>query len=197
MNQQQALILKCHGKRVIVLEASGQRHEVIISYRNRYQKLNEGVILSYREKSRYKNIFYIQEPLLDYFPLEFAKNNIQLMHCLLELCYYFIPVGSCTSGVFDFFKAVYKMSEKGLLPHALIIVAKLLVILGIYPIEKEFQHLIQVLSETPIDNVSQSVLELAQEDLFNRWVQWCVADHPFGHWFKAVPFFLKNEKTIK
>ncbi|NBQ17405.1 hypothetical protein EBU24_03745 [bacterium] len=192
--KQQALILKHHGKRLTVLEHSGQRFDVIISSRYRHQMLSEGVIISYKAKIKHKDIFFIEDPQIAYFPLVFARENIELMHCLLELSYYFIPSGSCAFGVFDFFIEVYALSEENSLKQSIMLVVKLLVILGIYPLEKEFQQAVQMVLVTPIDNISQSVLELTQEDLFKRWVQWCIVDHPYGNFFKAVPVFLKVKR---
>jgi len=195
MKHVRGIILKHHGRRLIVLEEGGQRVDLYVTYHVSYARLSEGVVISYSAQCDGKQKLSISQPALEYFPLILARHDIVFLHTLLELCYYFVPEGSCSRGVFDFFIEIYELSENHIPFNKKLVICKLLTLVGQYPVSYELQSLIQRVSVTPIDKIGQSGIELAEEELYDEWMRWCMTDHPYGRWFKAVPLFMKTGRV--
>ncbi len=195
MNKIRGVILKRSGKRLAVVQDNGERTDVYVAIIPSYLVLSEGLIIQYSPRFDYKTSrMWIDFPEIQKIPLAVARYDIIFMHTLIELCYYFIPDGGCASGIVDFFEYMYLSIELKVNFNKKLLICKLLAFLGIYPHISEFQSLIQYLSVTPIDKIDQLGIELAQADLCDEWMQWCIADHVCGRWLKAMPLFMQAER---
>ena len=59
-----------------------------------------GTLISYH-LSQQKNVYFIQNITIIDMPLSLAQYNLIFLHHVLEICYYFIPVGSNVPEIFD------------------------------------------------------------------------------------------------
>lgn len=190
--EHEAIILCAKGKKVSLLSATKGRCDALLYYANLTQKTTQGTLISYGEYAQKDGIYILKNPVLKDLPLDWGRYDIYLFHCLLELCYYFVPFGSEGQQAFSFLKNLYE--QKIFFLHQKMrkmVVCKLLSLLGICPEATKFRPVLLLLSQLAIDNVAVADLELICEDILNEWISWSVEEHPYGRWFKAVPFFLK------
>ena len=122
-----------------------------------------------------------------------AVQDIYFFHALLEVCYYFIPIGSeaqqAYSFLVDLLNNFHVFSLSG---HKKMVLCKFFTLVGIYPDDLQVQHLATSLLKMPIDNLVNTILELNSEELMNQWLSWCIEVHPKGKFFKAIPFLLEK-----
>jgi len=188
----EAVILYTRGKKVSLLSNVNGRCDALLYYSSRTQITCEGTLISFQEYTKKGGIFIVKNPILKDIPLMWAKHDIYLLHCLLELCYHFVPLGTEGEEVFYFFKNLYR--QNFFCVHQKIrkiVVCKLLSLLGVCPEGIKFHPILILLSQLAIDNVVVADLELVSEDVLDEWISWSIEEHPYGRWFKAVPFFLK------
>lgn len=78
------------------------------------QELSHGSLISYEPVQNYSNEFVrLDYVRVENMPLALAAHDLLFLHHVLELCYQFIPVGSCVSGVFDLLLFLYSTDSRG------------------------------------------------------------------------------------
>lgn len=188
----EAIILTTRGKKVSLLSATKGRCDALLYYASAARTTNQGTLISYGEYDQKDGLYILKNPILKDLPLAWARHDIYLLHCLLELCYYFVPFGGEGEKPFCFLKNLYVQNVFFLHQKMRkMVVCKLLSLLGVCPEATKFRPVLLLLSQLAIDNLVAADLELVCEDVLNEWISWCVEEHPYGRWFKAVPFFLK------
>lgn len=127
-------------------------------------------------------------------PLMRARQDILFFHHILELCYYFVPIGSHMPEVYYLIEPVM-MHE-----HTLITIAekKLFLItlfraFGITP-EQEKTHaaLYRYQHRESVDTLGHNSLELDVEHIVDAWLLECLSLHPYADQFKTVHFLGMN-----
>ena len=116
------------------------------------------------------------------------------LHHILELLYYFAPVGSCVDGIFDLLAFLYTIE------HMLIgkkfkkfFLLKLLNSLGVVPeVDAIRFFVISQLSIVPIDQFSDNLINEDSEKKLNKWLWHCVWQHPYSNEFKTIHFLEKT-----
>ena len=127
-------------------------------------------------------------------PFALARSDLLFLHHVLEICYYFIPIGSCVAGVFELLQFLYTVdySSCGMQCKKLFLL-KLLVAIGFYPELPQWQEQgIQQLLALPIDIVAHEPIDLAIEKMIDDWLSACIAQHPRIEQFNTVHFLTKN-----
>lgn len=191
-----AIILQERGTILSLLSVQEGRIEKCVNQRSATSRfLYRGSILTY-QNSRH---FFAGREIIENVELELcstqlASKNIYLLHQVLELCHFFIPLGSqaCTTFYFllELFENYYRCTHSPF--YVKRVLCKLFVLLGIYPEEVEIQFFAHKIYEMPIDNLLAAPLELKSEELMNKWLAWCIEMHPKGKFFKAMPLLLKK-----
>ena len=191
------IVLLYKGRNLSLLESQQGRIDAIF-YTSLFAKtrIQKGSIISYYAvRDKYQNLL-IQDVEIEHMPLVWGRSDIYFLHYLLETCYYFVPQGVGCKITFDFFLQLFSHfdSFKTELDKKRVI-AKLFSQLGVYPHDDVIQHCVEQFLKTPIDNLVCPDLQLANEDLLDRWILWCMQTHPQRQWFKAIPNLLKSDES--
>jgi len=155
--------------------------------------INVGSLLQYTARSCTSG-FFLTNIQIVHVPLLLARIDLLFLHHVFELCYYFAPIGSSVVGIFDllmFLYAVEQEWENRLLKK--IFLFKLLTTLGMYA---ECDSICKVcfhyLITTPIDKLNSELIDLNCKQKLNRWLQFCVGQHPAINKFRTVHFLNEN-----
>lgn len=130
-------------------------------------------------------------------PLMLAKEDILFIHHVLELCYFFVPIGERVPQLFVLLMALYTSQT---LLHTIIakkvFLFQFFACLGLYPEGARFQTpYFHQLAMASIDNIALSPIDLVIEQELDEWLRSCIALHPCTHNFKTV-HFLQNNRII-
>ncbi len=181
--------LKTSNHRIALIDKKLGRIEGVILH----QDLCAGMLMHYHLQSR-THCYFINHVQLLHLPLSLAQVDLLFLHHVLELCYYFAPVGSCVAGVFDLLAFLYTVNY--LWSYTLfkkVFLFKLLTTIGVWP-DYYVKHTrrIQQLHILPIDRINTEDIDLACEKELDQWLWCCVAQHPYIDEFKTVHFLSKN-----
>ena len=157
-----------------------------------HDRISLGTLLSYETQVR-NGVMFIYDVELIAMPFDGLEIDILFVHHVLEVCYYFIPIGSAEFQIYPFLINIMRSFDdissvriqKGL-------ICKILAHLGVYPINSHLALPLEDFINIPIDNVVMGNLELAHEDFFDRWLTWCLTTHPQGKKCKALTLLLQK-----
>ena len=186
------ILLSANGvrKKTSILDRSLGRIEAIMS-----REISAGTIISYR-LSPFTSGYFLSEVKIEYVPLFLAAHDLLFLHHMLELCYYFIPVGSCIAGLFDVIHWIYKLGNE---VHNPLLkkysIAKLLTTLGLWPEQHNVNtRMICQLINIPIDRITLQDVNLANERELNQWLRFCILQHPSGRKLQTIAFLSQGTK---
>ena len=188
----------------LVLQSSGSALSLLSPQEGRVEKrwfkpfhrgpLHRGSLISYSsEKKQGQRVEIIERLDLEQCATQLAFQDIHLLHYVLELCHYFIPLGSEAEQLFYFLIELFQYFRS--FPTSVqkkIVLCKLFALLGVCPDEVSVQILANKLRAMPIDKLLEAPLELNSEELISRWLFWCIEMHPKGKFFKAMPLLLEK-----
>jgi len=155
--------------------------------------IGNGACISYQIDEQ-PHIYFIRDINIIDMPMALAKDDILFVHHILELCYYFIPMGSTNPRIFPLLVKLYES------PHIFqdtllkkIFLFKCFTTLGLYPESKKFQqHSFLQLAATSIDNLTSPLVDLTIEKELDDWLLHCISSHPCIGNFKTVNFLHEN-----
>lgn len=156
-------------------------------------EVSAGMLVHYTVAPRFGRL-YLEDIDIIAAPVELIHTDFLFLHHVLELCFYFLPPLSCSSGVFDLLLHLYNQP----MPYHHIALKKLflfklLTVIGIYPeLSDELEQLVVRLQALSIDRVTPESLDLRSEQLLDYWLQRCVADHQKILQFKTIKFLTLN-----
>ncbi len=193
LKKQSGIVLKNYAPQKCKLAVLDNALGKIMCVPNR-QNICAGSLISY-DITHQRTIYFARDIELLYMPLDLAKEDILFLHHVLEICYYFIPVGSMpvtrtTSEIFKFIQFLY--SSEYLLKHLFfkkIFLFKLLVSLGVYLPGNKFKNVyFHRLASLSIDMIVNEDIDLEVERDLDVWLSNCVSMHPCVDYFKTVHF---------
>lgn len=162
-----------------------------------FTKPSRGSIISF-DVALSNQRYCIENITIEYVPLMQARQDIYFLHSLIEACYYFIPESGCEFFLYALIIKTLQnfnnISEKRI---KTMIICKLYAHLGIYPLffeknEELFRNLLQQFLKEPIDNIILGSLELAHDDVFEKWLEWCTQEFFREKKCKALTLFLQK-----
>ena len=152
-----------------------------------------GLLLSYiLEPVRGKLV--ITDVMIENSPLYLAQKDILFLHHVLELCSAFIPVGSCTQGIFSLLLKLYEPRDYlQARQYKKFFIFKLLALLGIaschYHMRVFTLHQLHLVS---IDTFMEESLHLESEKDLDNWLQHTIAEYTNLDQLKTVHFLYKS-----
>jgi len=137
---------------------------------------------------------FISNGTLLYTPLSLAQTDILFFHHILELIYYFTPIGSYTQDLFDLLAFLYSTEHTTITRlFKKIFLLKLLICMGNTPeITHSHDDIVTHLSTIDIKLLSEVAINTVDEEKLDRWLWCCVWQHPYVNEFKTVHFLAKN-----
>lgn len=178
-----SLLDKCHGK--IEARPHFDRKPKF------YEKICAGSIISY-QLTQSGQFFGV---IIDQFvgmPFNLAKKDIHFLHHLLELCQFFIPVGSqeC-SNIFDLIQSLYYYGDEHCIQVQMqkLILFRFFAVLGIYPEHQLFHSpMFYHVLTCSLSEIFQYKLSIEIERMLDVWLSNCVNMHPMVSSFKTGSF---------
>jgi hypothetical protein len=155
--------------------------------------LSAGALITYNIRQQ-QTIQFISDITLLYIPLSLAQVDMLFFHHVLELVYYFTHIGSNSKEPFDLLAFLYStehitmtsLSKKFFL-------LKLLNSMGSVP---ELSHArtehITHLNTIDIKQLSEITINTTYEKELDRWLWYCIWQHPYVNEFKTVHFLAEN-----
>lgn len=153
-----------------------------------------GAIVQYEKKNHASAIIADVEHI--YLPVMLAQTDILFLHHILELCYYFLPVGISAPEIFHLIEFIYAYQKPLSNKEKKLFLIKFFTLIGIYPDDSKFQSVpfYQLIAE-PIDIIMNQSLDLMNEQFLNQWLLGCVCVHPDVDNFKTMRF-LDIHRTV-
>jgi hypothetical protein len=197
LQRRTGIVLMYKGRNISVLEEHQGRVDAIfytsLFAQSRVQK--GSVITYYIIRDKYQNML-LQDVVIEHTPLEWGRHDIYFLHYLLEICFYFVPQGGGCKETFNFFLQLFdNYAHFSIDLHKKRVIGKLFSHLGVYPNDSQVEHCVELFLKTPIDNLVRADLQLANEDLLDKWIFWCMQTHPQRQWFRAIPTLLKSDES--
>lgn len=190
--QDEGIILRKSGHVLALITKERGRVDVLFFPKRLHQVMALGTIVSYSEKKQ-RDRFIMEETMIEHIPLEWARNDIHLLHYVLEICYFFMPVGSGGKSTFLLLKDIYRnFNLFHTVEHQKIIVCKLLAHLGIIQDNSSIHEFANLLLKTSIDKLDMLTINSICMDDLEEWITWALVTHKEGEWFRAVPLLLKS-----
>jgi hypothetical protein len=188
MEKQTGIVLKTHfpkNRKITMLDHEGNK----VHYVPSSQDLCVGTMLHYYVPSLQHTQFIHGVEKIG-LPLLLARNDLLFFHHILELCYYFVPMGCGMPEVFSLVTQLYRADISGFTPlFKKIFLVKLFTIFGIVPDESRFNtvswHRIMIES---VDTLASQIIDLDMEHDLDEWIRCCIAMHPNHAYFKTVQF---------
>ncbi len=197
MNEErdEAIVLRVRGNRYALLAKGAGRFDAMYFARKQPVSLSPGTAISFFGKRSSYSLLSLSEVVVEDVPMVWGRQDIYLLHYLLEVCYFFIPAGSGGRSLCKLFYELYQsFHDFSDIFHKKLVVCKFLAHLGIVPDQEPFHNLAHLLLQTPVDNKSIPDLKLIPKEDVDTWLSWCIDFHPQGKWFKALPLLLTSEQ---
>lgn len=155
-----------------------------------------GSLISYQLTQQANNFYCLRDVILEEVPFDLACHDILFLHHLVELCYYFIPIGSEIDGVFSLLQCLY-LIDKNYWNSATqkLFLFRMLVLIGFYSQQVLLdEKIVKQLLEEPLDNDVTIDLAKQHECLLGGWLLHCVSNHPYVQKFNTVHFLTRDLK---
>ena len=195
-------------QKISVLFQNAGKRNLAVSSLDACQRLSPGMLIACMvncsgDWDRGRDFSIIDMPLCD-------SNDLIWLHTLLELCYYFVPVGDQSCDIFDFLVASLTLLTKKKLfdPFFVIVqklcVLKLLCLFSFYPPKNiiSYVHIFHSLVLVSVDYenyakvslLKELLVECTHDDIKNidNWIVHCVGSHPCSALFKTYVFLHKK-----
>jgi hypothetical protein len=155
-----------------------------------------GVLLTYGVESR-RGRLIITDVRIENSPLYVAQEDILFLHHVLELCSLFVPVGSCTQGLFSLLLKLYEpRNYLQARQYKKFFIFKLLVLLGIASCHYHMRLLtVHQLHGCSIDTFVEESLHLESEKDLDSWLQHTIAEYSNIDQLKTVHFLHTSRVT--
>ena len=179
--------------KIALLDKQYGRMEVI----SHSSALMVGSLITYTLSEQQRGNYFLNDSQLAYIPLSLGRADVLFFHHVLELIYYFAPVGSCASGVFDLLAFLYTTEHMLMsVQFKKIFLLKLLTLMGATPeLDSVRTSGINRLSIMATHQFNVIVIDTVVEKELDRWLWSCIWQHPYVNEFKTVHFLEKN-RTI-
>ncbi len=188
-HKSQGIVLKqTTSHKVAILDAVHGRIDCIS-----FKQPLVGALIRYRIESERRTIGMLADYEIMDLPFFIARSDILFWHHVLELCYYFVPIGSHTPQMFELLQFLYTVdtsSEWG--PYAKkLYLCKLFTTLGMQVELPGVSHqiLYRFMALQPHQLARESV-DTKEKEIVDEWLRVCVSEHPAIEQFKTIHFLL-------
>jgi len=152
-----------------------------------------GALITYNIR-QHQLTHFISDSTLLYIPLSLAHVDMLFFHHVLELVYYFTHIGGCSKEIFDLLAFLYSTEHTEMTTQAKkFFLLKLLTSMGSMPDINEIRtERISELNILAIKELSEIIIDTQHEKELDRWLWYCIWQHPYVNEFKTVHFLAEN-----
>ncbi len=152
-----------------------------------------GSLINYGIEKERNTLIYLTDVILTDLPFALARQDLLFWHHVLELCFYFVPLGSYTPQLFELCTFLYTVDIDACWPtqSKKLYLFKLLTAIGMYPrlpqlsVEK-LHHFITL----PVSAITHEIIDGQHEKKLDEWLRLCVSDHPAVMQFNTIHYLL-------
>ncbi len=161
--------------------------------RNKSIRASLGSIIQYTFVQR--GSLYIFEVIdFEYVPFVFACQDIFFLHHILELCYYFLPVGCAVHDVFDLVVYLFHIeNNEKLRPRKCLILARLFSLFGIYPEHDKMSVYMNTVVSQPLDQLLDTSVDVQMNIWLDQWMWAFIMAHSNKEQFKTIRLLKRAE----
>lgn len=171
--------------RVALIDTQAGRIDGVV-----YQHIGSaGVLLSYQLVRNGRRV-QLEDVRIEDSPLQVAQEDILFLHHVLELCYRCIPIGSCTTGIFELLQKLYQpRSYLHARQYKKVFMYQLLVLLGVMSSSYRMSAAsLQQLHALCLDTFLDDALHESSEKELDTWLQYSIAEYMDMQQLKTVQF---------
>lgn len=182
------VLKKLSTHKVAILDAQRGRLDGIIM-----KPICIGSLVDYGIEKERGTIVYISDCTITDLPFSLARHDLLFWHHVLELCFYFVPLGSYTPQLFELCTFLYTVDTdtSWLTRSKKLYLFKLLTTIGMYPRLPQLSpatldHFIRL----PLSAMVHEILDEQHEKKLDEWLRVCMSDHPAVMHFKTIHYLL-------
>jgi hypothetical protein len=127
-----------------------------------------------------------------HYSIERERHDILFWHHVLELCFYFIPLGYRIDTLFALLEFLYSADGTTLwnIQSKKLYLFKLLAAIGLYDVLPQLvpESRVNQLLLLPLSHIMNEQLDEKSEKVMNEWLRTCIAEHPAMVKFNTVHF---------
>ena len=146
-----------------------------------------GSVLEYSSVAK-GSLYLLHEVQIIEVPLVAARIDINFMHHMLEICYFFMPFHQVIDEVYECIVHAYThlpATDNELIKLAYLF--KVVCLLGLHPEESVAQRRdLYWLAREPIDTIVNKTLDLEIKQAIDVWVRYSIQGHPLHTLFKTT-----------
>ncbi len=158
-----------------------------------FKPLHVGSLMKYAiEKERGTMIYLADCQIID-LPFALARDDILFWHHVLELCFYFVPLGNFIPQLFELCTFLYTVDTETCwrTQSKKLYLFRLLTTIGVYPRLPQWPPArLHYFMSLPVSAIAGEILDEQHEKTLGEWLRVCVADHPAVAKFKTVHYLL-------
>lgn len=156
--------------------------------------ISRGSLMAYSLEHRRTKTYVHGIDLLD-LPNINSVDELIFFHQVLELSYYFLPLGKAVPDIFYLLLFLYVSLER-LHTNGLkkLFLFKLFAHLGFYPDDQTaYFPLFHTVRTQSIDTIIHGPVDLSLERKLDRWLDYCISLHPCTDYFKVISLFMSRK----
>lgn len=196
MDKHCGIILKSFkGKNKLSLldEHQGKMNVFVTSGWKNIKNLQPGMIIVYTVRTL-SHSFVLEAVDIQAMPFFFARNDIFFLHHLLELCYYFLPIGSSAERIFYLLYECIEVQHNFWQPlHKKVFLWKFFALLGMYPEDMDIErNFFYCLIQKSVIEIVEMKIDDKMIKIFDTWLWQCITSHPQQARFKTIDLLRNN-----
>ncbi len=152
-----------------------------------------GSLVDYVIEKEYGTMVYLTECHMTDLPFAIARQDLLFWHHVLELCFYFVPLGSHTPQLFELCTFLYTVDKDTCWPvqSKKLYLFKLLVTIGMYSRLPQFSaEKLHYFITLPVSEMLHEIMDGPHEKKLDEWLRLCVGEHPAITQFKTIHYLL-------
>ncbi len=162
------------------------------------KELPVGALIHYHVDRQKENLLFLTAPSITFLPFTLARDDLLFWHHVLEICYYFVPVGAPLCPLFMLLEFLYSVdSSIEWTVHAKkLYLLKMLITIG-WNVELAFEHqkIIQTLVTVSERSMFEYTLKKEHEKVVDEWLSKCIVEHPAMDKFNTIQFLITNRRS--
>lgn len=162
-----------------------------------FKSICVGSLLHYMVDRERGSYLFLSHCSITNLPFALARTDILFWHHVLELCFYFLPVGHQAGSVFELLHFLYtvEVAMHWEQHTKKLYLFKLLAAIGLYDALPQLVPAARVheLLAVPLADIMHYTLDEKSERVMNKWLRTCIAEHPKVEQFNTVHFLVQMD----
>lgn len=124
-------------------------------------------------------------------PKTVSFEELQFVHHVLELTFYFAPLEQPVQGLYDLLLLLYRQPYLlGVDAYKKVFLAHFFIVVGMWPHDQQLQLFFsQQFVLKPVDMACSKAVHLMHAVALDEWLRECIAQHPAHGQFKTLGFW--------